>query len=102
MGKPFTVVWKNGNSGFERDRQKRRYLCFEFQRGTRRGGETITARAPAESHLLDVSLVYRETSAHLQPEFVIDAAESFLIQHGTAKNESAASSALKAFPFSEC
>lgn len=64
--------------------------------------ETITARASAESHLLDVSLVYRETSAHLQPEFVIDAAKSFLIQHGTAKNESATSSALKAFPFSEC
>jgi diacylglycerol kinase family enzyme len=62
--------------------------------------ETITTGASAKSHFIDVFLVYRETSAHLQAELIVNAAKSLLRQHGASKNERATSSALMAFPFS--
>jgi hypothetical protein len=71
-------------------------------KSSKSGIETITACASAESHLIDISLVYRKTSAHLQPESIIDTAKSALIQHRAAKNERATSSTLMAFPFSQC
>jgi len=71
-------------------------------RPSKRGIETITARASVESHFIDISLVNRKTLAHLQPEFVIDTAEPFLLQHRAGKNERATSSTLMAFPFSQC
>ena len=40
--------------------------------------ETITAGASATSHFINVSLVYWKAFTHLQPEFIIGAAESSL------------------------
>jgi len=64
--------------------------------------ETITTYASAKSHFIDVSLVYWKTFAHLQAAFIINAAKSLSRQHGANKNERATSSALMAFPFSQC
>jgi len=73
------------------------------RRGSKRGIlEAITARASAESHLIDISLVYRKTSAHLKAEFIIDAAKASLAQHRAGKNERATASTLMAFPSSQC
>jgi hypothetical protein len=64
--------------------------------------ETITTCASAKSHFIDVSLVYWKTFAHLHAEFIINTAKSLSRQHGATKNERTASSALMAFPFSQC
>ena len=64
--------------------------------------ETITTCASAKSHFIDVSLVYWKTFAYLQAEFIINTAKSLSRQHGANKNERATSSALMAFPFSQC
>jgi hypothetical protein len=87
-----------------RNRGRSERICLNRVRcRSKRGSlETITARAPAESHLIDISLVYRKTLAHRQPEFVIDAAKVPLAQHGAGKNEGATASTLMAFPFSQC
>jgi hypothetical protein len=87
-----------------RNRGRSERICLNRVRWRSKRGilETITARASAESHFIDISLVYRKTSAHLQPEFVIDTAKSSLIQHRAGKNERATSSTLIAFPFSQC
>ncbi len=53
-----------------------------------------------EGDLIDISLIDRETSAHLQAEFVIDTAKPFWVQHRAGKNERATSSALMTFPLS--
>jgi hypothetical protein len=74
-------------------------ICLRSKRGS---FETITARASAESHLIDISLVYRKALAHLKAEFVIDAAKSSLAQHRTGKNERTTTSTLMAFPLSQC
>ena len=63
--------------------------------------ETVTARSTVESDLINISLIDRKTSAHLQAKFVVDTAKSFLVQHRAAKNERATSSALVALPFSQ-
>jgi hypothetical protein len=63
--------------------------------------ESITAGASAKGHLIDVSLVYRKTYAHLQAEFIIGTAKSSSRQHGASKNERATLGALMAFPFSQ-
>jgi hypothetical protein len=49
--------------------------------------EMIPASASAKNHLIDISLVYWKTFTHLQPEFIVRAAESSLCQHGAMKNE---------------
>ncbi len=64
--------------------------------------EAIAACASAESYFIDISLVDRKASAHGQPEFVVDTAEPFLVQHRAAENEGATSGALMAFAFSQC
>jgi hypothetical protein len=64
--------------------------------------ETITTRASGKGHFIKVSLVYRKAFAHLQAELIINTAHSLSLQHGASKNERAASSALIAFPFSQC
>ena len=86
----------------DRGRSKRIRLNRVRCRSKRGSLETITARPSVESHLIDVSLVYRKTPAHRQPEFVIDAAKASLAQHGAGKNERTTASALMAFPFSQC
>ena len=87
-----------------RNRGRNERICLKRVRWRSKRGslETITARASAESHLIDISLVYRKTPAHLQPESIIDTAKSALIQHRAAKNERATLSTLIAFPFSQC
>jgi hypothetical protein len=62
--------------------------------------ETITTCTPAESHFVDVSLVYWKTFTGLQAEFVINTAKPLPRQHRANKNERATSSTLMAFPFS--
>ncbi len=64
--------------------------------------EMITARASAESHFIDISLVDRKAPAHCQPKFVVDTAESFSLQHRASENKRATSGALMAFPLSQC
>lgn len=87
-----------------RNRGRSERICLNGVRWRSKRGslETITARASAESHLIDISLVYRKTLAHRQSEFVIDAAKVSLAQHGAGKNERATPSTLMAFPFSQC
>jgi hypothetical protein len=64
--------------------------------------ETITASTSAKSHFINISLVYWEAFTHRQAKFIINTAKTFSVQHGTNKNERAASSALMALPFSQC
>ena len=64
--------------------------------------KTIAACASAKSHFIDIPLVYWETFAHRQAEFTINTAKSPSRQHRATKNERATSSALMAFPFSQC
>jgi hypothetical protein len=64
--------------------------------------KTITACASAKSHFIDIPLVYWETLAHRQAESTINTAKSPSRQHRASKNERATSSALMAFPFSQC
>jgi hypothetical protein len=56
-----------------------------------RGGEwffeAVTTGASATSHLVNISLVYWKSLTHLQPKFIIGAAESPLCQHGAIENE---------------
>ena len=90
--------------GSFRNRGRSERICLNRVRWRSKRGslKTITARASVEGHLMDISLVYRKTLAHLQPEFVINAAKSSLAQHGAGKNERATASTLMAFPFSQC
>ena len=57
----------------------RKFARIEWDGGSSKRGivEKITASASAESHFIDISLVYRKAFAHLQTEFAIDAAKSF-------------------------
>jgi len=64
--------------------------------------KTIAACASAKSDFIDIPLVYWETFAHRQAEFTINTAKSPSRQHRASKNERATSSALMAFPFSQC
>lgn len=64
--------------------------------------KSIATCASAKSDFIDVSLVDWKAFAHLQTEFIVNAAKPFFRQHGAHKNERTTSSALMAFPFSEC
>ncbi len=78
-------------------------ICLSRTRGTGlKGGflETIATCAPGQGHFIDIPLVYWKALAHLQAELIINTAVLLSLQHGAGENESAALSALTAFPFS--
>jgi len=49
--------------------------------------EIITACPAGENHLVNISLVYGESFAHLQTKFVVNAAKTVSLQHGASKNK---------------